>query len=118
MVTLVGSTTTSVPPPRKLGRHGQALWDAVHAQYRIEDIGGQELLCQACTALDRAEALAERIRADGEMIQTRNGMKCHPAVKEELSARGFIVRTIQKLGLNYEIVKPVGRPGGGIGWSP
>ena len=35
-------------------------------------------IAQACAACDRAEALAERVNADGEIIHTRNGPKAHP----------------------------------------
>jgi hypothetical protein len=61
-------TFTPIAPPRKLGEAGQALWDAVQNEFRIEDCGGVELLMQACLAADRAEALAARIDRDGETI--------------------------------------------------
>ena len=75
----------------------------------IEDPGGIELLAQACAALDRVEALAERINADGEIIVVRGVPKPHPCLREELSARGFVCRTLERLGLNLEAVKPIGR---------
>ena len=105
-------------PPRKLGKHGRSLWDAVMAEYRIDDRGGMELLVQACAAADRVEALAERINSDGEVIHTRTGPKAHPALRDELAGRAFIVRTLERLGLNLETVKPVGRPAGGLGIRP
>ena len=67
---------------------------------------------QACAAVDRVEALAERINADGEVILVRGLPKPHPALREELSARSFVVRTLERLGLNLEAIKPIGRPGG------
>jgi hypothetical protein len=34
------------------------------------------------------------------------------------AARGFVVRTLGRLGITVEAVKTVGRPGyGGIGWT-
>jgi hypothetical protein len=105
-------------PPRKLAKHGRALWNRVHTEYRLDDVGSQELLCQACTALDRAEALADRIRSDGETLITRAGPRAHPGIRDELAARGFVVRTIQKLGLTYETIRPVGRPGTALSWEP
>jgi hypothetical protein len=42
-------------PPRKLGPAGENLWFRVQNDYRIEDVGGVELLMQACLAQDRAE---------------------------------------------------------------
>jgi hypothetical protein len=46
------------------------------------------------------------------------GPRDHPLLKHELAARSFVVRTLQRLGLNMEAVKPTGRPPHGIGWQP
>jgi hypothetical protein len=88
------------------------------SEYRIEDVGGIELLAQACAELDRAEALAEIIAREGEMITTRFTKKIHPAVKAELDCRAFVCRTLERLGLNIESIKPVGRPPIPFGWRP
>jgi hypothetical protein len=53
-------------------------------------------------ALHRAEALAAAVVRDGEIVRTPMGARLHPAVKEELAARSFVCRTLQKLGLNFE----------------
>jgi hypothetical protein len=115
--TVVDPTSTSISPPRKLGKHGLSLWNAVMAEYAIQDRGGIELLAQTCAAQDRVEALAEAINRDGETIHTRNGPKAHPALRDELAGRAFIVRTLERLGLNVETIKPVGRPSKGFGWT-
>ena len=47
-LTLVNPTSTGISPPRKLGEHGLSLWNAVMAEYRIDDRGGIELLAQCC----------------------------------------------------------------------
>jgi hypothetical protein len=47
------------------GAAGQALWDAVTAEYEIRDAGGIEILAQACATSDRIAELAERISAAG-----------------------------------------------------
>ena len=109
-LTVINPTATASSPPRKLGQHGLALWNAVQTAYRIDDVGGIELLAQACAASDRVEALAERINLDGEVVHTRNGPKGHPALRDELQGRAFIVRTLERLGLNVETIKPVSRP--------
>jgi hypothetical protein len=88
------------------------------AAYRIEDEGGIELLAQACAALDRAEALAAAIAEDGAVIRTRSGPKSHPACKDELACRAFVARTLERLGLNVEVVKSPGRPTKPLGWIP
>jgi hypothetical protein len=89
------------------------------SRYRIDDCGGIELLAQACQALDRAEALAETIARDGDVIHSRTGVpRTHPAVRDELQLRAFIVKTLEKLGLNVETIKPIGRPPNPTGWRP
>jgi hypothetical protein len=115
--TVVDPTSTGISPPRKLRKHGLSLWNAVMAEYAIQDRGGIELLAQICAAQDRVEALAEAIDRDGETIHSRNGPKAHPALRDELAGRAFIVRTLERLGLNVETIKPVGRPSKGFGWT-
>ena len=114
-LTLIDPASTGISPPRKLGEHGLSLWNSVQNAYRVDDAGGIELLAQACAAADRVEALAERITADGEVIHSRAGPKAHPALRDELAGRAFIVRTLERLGLNVETVKPLGRPSKGWG---
>jgi len=116
-LTLVGPTSTAISPPRKLGEHGLCLWNAVQSEYRIDDAGGIELLAQACAASDRVEALAERINADGEVVQTRSGPKAHPALRDELAGRAFVCRTLERLGVTLETVKPIGRPPKSYRWT-
>jgi hypothetical protein len=116
-LTVVDATTTGTPPPRKLGRHGLALWNDIMAEYLIQDRGGIELLAQACGAQDRLEALREAIDRDGPTVRTRNGPRAHPALRDELACRAFIVRTLERLGLNVEAIKPVGHPTRPLGWT-
>jgi len=90
----------------------------VQREYAISDVGGVEILAQICAAEDRVEALREQINTDGAIIRTRNGLKANPLLRDETALRAFIVRTIERLGLNIEAVKPPGRPpGGGLGWK-
>jgi len=97
-------------PPRKLGPHGSALWASVHSQYPIEDAGGIATLALIAEEQDRAESCRARIDKDGEIIETPSGPREHPLLKRELAARAFIVRGLQRLGLDVEAIKPVGRP--------
>jgi hypothetical protein len=116
-LTLINPASTTISAPRPLSAHGTALWNRVQTEYRIEDAGGIELLTEACQALDRAEALAAAIARDGEVIHTRTGVpKTHPSIKDELNFRAFVVRTLQRLGLNVEAIKPIGRPPNSTGW--
>jgi hypothetical protein len=88
------------------------------AAYDISDVGGIEMLAVAASAIDRAERCRERINLDGEMIKTRTGMRSHPLIRDELQALALAMRTIDKLGINHELLKPIGRPGTPLGWVP
>jgi hypothetical protein len=109
-VSLVSSGITRIEPPRPLGLHGQALWTRIQAEYGIKDTGGIELLAQACAAVDRAEVLAAEIARDGAVIRSPTGaVKTHPSCRDELAARTFVVRTLEKLGVTTEPIKSPGR---------
>jgi hypothetical protein len=105
-------------PTRTLGSAGQALFDRVTKEFQVEDIAGLEILTTACQCLDRAERLKIIIDRDGETIRTHRGaLRAHPAMRDELANRAFVVRTLQKLGLNDETLHS-GNPGyGGLGWE-
>jgi hypothetical protein len=108
-----GPALNASGPPRTLGEPGRSLWDRVMIEYDIADAGGRELLALACQALDRAERLREQIDRDGEVIRARGMVKNHPALKDELANRAFVARTLQRLGLDVEPLRPnVGRPAG------
>jgi hypothetical protein len=102
---LVTEPASMPVPPRPLSKHGATLWESIHAEYRIDDSGGFETLAQACQALDRAEECAAIVARDGAVIDTERGPKEHPLLKMELANRAFVVRTLQKLGLNFEPVR-------------
>lgn len=107
---------TTPAPPRKLGPHGAALWRSINSAYRIEDAGGVELLCLAAQALDRAEECSEQIAKDGAVFHLATGaLKEHPLCKIELANRSFVARSLQRLGLDVEPIRPTGRPPGS--WS-
>jgi hypothetical protein len=106
---LVKPSTSKVPSPT---HHGRVLWDVIMSEYQINDSGGLEILQQVCNAVDRAESLAEQIDQDGETILIKGAIRSHPLLRDELANRAFICRGLQRLGLNVETVKPIGRPGG------
>ena len=111
-MTLVSASLPPANPPlRPLAKDGRQLWDAITSEFDITDAGGRELLQQAAEALDRVSALRAAIERDGEIVQTRTGPKEHPGLRTELAGRAFITRTLQRLGVNLEPVRPtVGRP--------
>ncbi|MHC2661691.1 hypothetical protein ACMA5K_05720 [Bradyrhizobium diazoefficiens] len=107
------SPLSCTSPPRKLGNHGLTLWQTIMSEYQISDSGGLEILYQICAATDRAERQREIIDDEGETITIKGVLRAHPLLREELANRAFICRGLQRLGLNVEAVKPVGRPGKG-----
>ena len=96
-----------------------SLWTDITAAYEFSDRASYETLAQACAAADRAERCREQIDADGEMLRTKLGVRDHPLLKHEITARSFVVRTLARLGLDLEPVRAgAGRPpSGGIGLS-
>jgi hypothetical protein len=112
-LTLVLPDAIGIEPPFILGEPGRSLWDRVQAEYAVSDAGGVEMLAQACAGADLAAQLNEEIQRDGPTVRGRNGVRTHPAVKDVIAARAFVVRTLIKLGIAYEPTKPgVGRPPG------
>jgi hypothetical protein len=82
------------------------------SEYKIEDSGGRAVLLQICAAADNLAECDFAISRDGAMISTKNGLKEHPLCKQRLALRSFVCRQYQRLGLNLEPAKPVGRPPG------
>jgi hypothetical protein len=112
-LTVVDPASTSKEPPSILDDPGRALWTQVMAEYDVSDVAGRSMLMQCCQMIDRAEGLAAEIETDGAVIRTREGLKDHPCLKHELAARAFVVRTLCRLGLNFEPLRVnMGRPPG------
>jgi hypothetical protein len=97
-------------PPGKLGPVGENLWKRVQSEYAIGDVGGVELLFQACQGVDRADELRCIIDQDGARIMGKDGPRAHPLLREETNLRQFIVNTLRKLGVTEEPLKAIGHP--------
>jgi Phage terminase, small subunit len=95
----------SMPTPPPLGEDGMKLWRRITNEYDVSDAGGFEMLKQACEAADDLARYGLIIARDGPMIETKLGPKEHPMVKHQMIARAFIVRTLSRLGLNFEPVR-------------
>ena len=111
-LTVIEPSAIVAPPPRELGQSGLVLWRNIQQHYRIDDAGGTEMLLQLCEASDTAAQLQAEIDADGHVIRTKAGPKSHPGLRDLLAARAFIVRTLARLGLDVEPIRPIGRPPG------
>jgi hypothetical protein len=104
---VVGRPSSIPPPPRPLKAAGLELWGNVMSEYNIVDCAGIELLLQACHMADRVAELSLAIAEDGPVLRTKGGVRGNPALRDELHGRAFIVRTLEKLGLTLEALKPV-----------
>ena len=51
---------------------------------------------QAAGALDVIETLGEAIARDGAIIYGPTGPKAHPAIKDQIAARAFLVRAFDR----------------------
>ena len=112
-LTVVDPASTSIDPPSTLQDAGRQLWRQVFAEFDMNDVAGRQMLAQACAMADRAEELAKDIERDGAVIHSRTGPKDHPGLKHELAARAFVVRTLDRLGINSEPLRlSPGRPPG------
>ena len=98
-------------PPWPLGQHGRKLWDKVQSEWIIEDAGGLATLEQICKAIDRAEALAERVDREGEVLQGPNGPRPHPFLKDEAAYRAVVVRGLKNFGILDEPLRMSGGAG-------
>jgi hypothetical protein len=103
-LSIVDPAPTGLEPPSNLGPCGADFWRSMMDEYDIADAGGLRLLEQAAFAYERAERLRVQIDGDGEIIRGRNGIREHPGLRGELAARSFVVRTLQRLGINLEAV--------------
>jgi hypothetical protein len=117
-LTIVAPDTTIPAPPFELGSSGLSLWQRVQSEYAIGDAGGLELLAQICAAADTAAALTAEVERDGPVIRTARGSKPNPCLRDLLNHRAFITRTMTKLGISMEPIKPMGRPSMPTAWVP
>jgi hypothetical protein len=103
----------AVDPPGKLGDVGLSLWRDIVSSYEFGDRASYETLFQACAGADRAAKLRDLIDQDGEVIYSKGVVRDHPALKHEIASRAFVVRTLARLGLDLEPLRPgPGRPPG------
>jgi hypothetical protein len=109
-ISLVTSPPSGTVPPSQFGPQGRELWASITSEFDISDAGGVAVLKQVCEATDRIAQLSAQIAVDGPVVYVKGCPKAHPALRDELANRAFVVRGLQKLGVNIEQTKPIGRP--------
>ena len=82
------------------------------AQQSFDDTPGRELLYAVCAALDIAEDCMQPRSSSTRASPWEQGWhgRDNQRFAQALAHRSFIVRTLARLGLDYEPVKAVGRP--------
>jgi P27 family predicted phage terminase small subunit len=101
--------------PAGLSERARRLWDAVTAQYELDD-HHLVLLESACRALDRAGAAAAVLERSGLTVTNKRGeLRAHPLVGVERDARQLMARLLRELQLDIEAPQPIGRPAGNPG---
>lgn len=116
-LTVVKETSNTSGAPPTLGKAGAAMWTTLMRDYEISNSAGKELLLQACCAKDRIAEIGVIVEREGCLVPTKQGLKENPLLKIELSLQAFVVRTLMRMGLNDEVIRPVGRPATGFGWT-
>lgn len=107
--------------PAGLSRRSGALWRAVLEEFELSP-AELELLRSALVALDRADAAAKVIDAEGVTVLDRYGTpKMHPAVDVETRSRTLYGRFVAQLGVRATVesvrrhgAKPGPRPKSGL----
>jgi hypothetical protein len=95
---VIETDATDAATRRKPDSRGAKLKQSILTEYGIDDPANIELLEHICAAVDRLDAVAERISRDGMMVKGQRGQRPHPLLKVEATLRGFVVRSLAKLG--------------------
>jgi hypothetical protein len=110
-------TATRKQPPKTVGQSGRELWQTLTNEFELDDACSRATLLQVCQCVDRLAEISARISREGLVIDTKTGPRDHPLLKSEIACRSFIIRGLQRLGL--EPSRPIDRPGNGLdGWVP
>jgi hypothetical protein len=85
-----------VSPPIDLRDPGRRLWKAITDDYDLDE-HELALLVEATRTVDLLDELERRIRLDGAVIQSPQGLKAHPAAVEARQQRIALARILAAL---------------------
>jgi hypothetical protein len=83
----------------------------VQREFAVSSCYDVELLTQACEAVDQISAIAVELEQSG---LTCSNSKLNPLARHQLNLRGFVVRTLTKIGIDEMPVRGPGRPPRGL----
>jgi hypothetical protein len=90
------------PQPVVLTGERRRLWDDVRARFVLEP-ASENILRNACEALERAAQAAEQVTVEGATFRDRFGaVRAHPAISIERDFRGLAARQLEKLAARME----------------
>lgn len=90
--------------PAGLGPRGSRFWKWANAAFDLER-PHLELVAEAARLLDRLDAIAEQVRADGLMTETASGQpRPHPLLAEQRQSALALGRLVDLAGLSEPAV--------------
>jgi hypothetical protein len=103
--------TVSTPrPPPGLKAAGKRLWTSVAGPWQLEEHEAA-LLLEAARTVDLLDELEARVKLDGAVIESPQGMKAHPAAVELRQQRIALARLLAALRLPEDAEQATKRPG-------
>lgn len=84
--------------PSGLCDPGRRLWDSVVSAYELDE-HETALLVEAVRTVDLLDLLDEKVRADGPLVESPQGLKAHPAAVEARQQRIALARLLAALRL-------------------
>lgn len=88
--------TDKPKPPADLRAPGRRLWDSISGEYELDE-HELALLVEVVRTVDLCEILEARVRADGPLVDTPQGLKAHPAAVEARQQRIALARLLAAL---------------------
>jgi hypothetical protein len=83
-------------PPAGLRAPGRRLWDSIAGEYDLDE-HELALLVEVVRTVDLCEVLEARVKKDGPLIDTPQGLKAHPAAVEARQQRIALARLLAAL---------------------
>ncbi|MEU8608764.1 hypothetical protein AB0C29_12270 [Actinoplanes sp. NPDC048791] len=83
-------------PPAQLRAPGRRLWDSITGVYDLDE-HELALLREIVRTVDLCDDLEERVRRDGSVIESPQGLKAHPAAVEARQQRIALARLMAAL---------------------
>lgn len=103
------SKQTKPRAPANLGTSGRRLWAAVVGEFELMP-HELPLLREVVRTVDLLDELAARVAEDGELVDTEQGPKVHPAVVEQRQQRTVLGRLLVTLRLPEDWAELESRP--------